>query len=1101
MQKIATKTFSKYKKPLMDLPDLISWHRELYDEFLNKTIRDTIMEFSPMTDSGNKKFELSFDSFELIPPENDEYHAKREKQSYAAILRVRATLKNHQLETENSEEFDFAQIPYMTPHGTFIISGVERVIKPQLARSYGVFFTLSEDKRMRGRFFGAQIRPARGAWVEIETNHDGVIYVRIDKKRRFPLTSLLRVFGMETDDEIKKAFAKDKDALAQIQKTLAKDPAKNLEQSLIEIYRRQRDGDIGTIDNMREYITNLFSEKMYDLSEVGRYHFSRRILGKTPKKGDYKAILDQGDIMAIVSEIIRMNHDPHSRPDDIDHMASRRVRFVGELLNQKIRTGMLKMRRFVNDRMSTIDVNTTLPLQLINPRSFQSEINSFFATGQLSKYMAQENILNELDELATISALGPGGLVRERAGLEVRDVHSSHYGRVCPINTPEGPNIGLILRLATYARVNEFGIIETPYARVKNGRITSEIVYMNARDEEEFIIAHYGNDINDRGELTDEYVEARIKSKPGIIHKNSIEFIDVATTTPISVSTSLIPFLESDDANRALMGQNMMKQATPCLVAHAPLVGTGMEEFVARGTGRLVIANSDGEVIKADSRSIIVKNSKGKKEEYDLINFERTNDNSCLHQRPIVTVGDKVKKGMVIADASSSHRGQLALGQNVLVAFMCLGGNNFEDAIVLSERLIKDAVFSSIRIEEHECIIRDTKFGAEEITFDIPNVSEIRLRHLDEEGIVRVGAEVHENDILVGKVTPKNETDLTPEEKLLRSIFGEKSRDVKDTSLRMGRGKSGRVIGVKVFSRDLGHKLEPGILKKVYVELATVRNIQVGDKLAGRHGNKGVVSVILPEEDMPYTADGTPIDVVLTPLGVPSRLNLGQILEMHLGLAANTLGYQAIVPSFSGASVQEIQTELERAGHPTNGKTKLFDGRTGEAFDQNIATGYVHLLKLHHMVDDKIHARSVGSYSIITQQPLGGKAHFGGQRFGEMEVWALEGYGAAHTLRELMTIKSDDILGRAAAYDSIIRGEDVQFVNAPASFGVLNSYLRGLCLDTLITHTRQDSKPELVEEEGGGGSEFVMEDDADQNLHTDSDDESEADFQNNEIEE
>jgi len=1069
------KTFSKYKEPLIPVPDLIQWHLDSYHGFLHKTLLDTITEFSPMTDNANKKFELSFDSFEIIPPEYDEYYARRERQSYVAVLRVRATLKNHQLKTEQSEEFDFASIPYMTPHGTFIINGVEKIVIPQLARSYGVFFTIDESRKLRGRFFGAKIMPARGAWIEIETNTDGVIYVRIDRKRKFPITSLFRLFGLETDEQIKAAFKKDKDTLAQIEKTLLKDPAKNVDQAIGEIYRRQRDGDIASVESMREYFTNIFSEKMYDLSEVGRYHFSKRILGKTPKKGEYEQTLGIDDIIAIVFEIGRLNHDPDAQPDDIDHLGARRVRFVGELLNQKVRAGMLQMRRFINDRMSTIDVNTTLPLQLINPRAFQSRINEFFSTGQLSKYMGQENILNELDELCTISALGPGGLNRERAGLDVRDVHSSHYGRVCPINTPEGVNIGLTLRLAIYARVNEFGMIETPYAKVKNGKTTSEIVYLNAKDEEQYTIAHYGNKLDKNNSFAEDYVEARIKTKPGIVHKNEVDLVDVSTITPISVSTSLIPFLEATSASRALMGSNMMKQATPCLITHPALVATGMEEFLARDTGRIIISRSDGEVVEADAQHIVVKDKKGNKEIYTLVWFGRTNDNSCFHQRPIVTVGDKVKKGTVLADTSSTSHGELALGQNVLIAFMCLNGNNFEDAIILSDKLVKNSIFSSIRIEEYECVVRDTKLGAEEVTFDIPNVSEIRLRHLDEEGIVRVGAEIDENDILVGKVTPKGESDLTPEEKLLRSIFGEKARDVKDTSLRMSHGKDGRVISVKVFSRDMGHKLEPGVLKKIYIEVAKVRNVQVGDKLSGRHGNKGVVSTILPEEDMPYTADGVSVDVALTPLGIPSRLNLGQILEVHLGLAANTLGYQAIVPAFSGANVEEIQAELEAAGLPGTGKMTLYDGRTGEPFNQPITVGYMHMLKLHHMVDDKMHARSIGNYSIITQQPLGGKSHFGGQRFGEMEVWALEGYGAAHILREIITIKSDDVAGRSAAYDSIIRGEDVKYVGPPASFGVLNSYLRGLCLDTNIVQTSVGKGLEAVAEEGGGGSTVLSE--------------------------
>ena len=673
--------------------------------------------------------------------------------------------------------------------------------------------------------------------------------------------------------------------------------------------------------------------------------------------------------------------------------------------------------------------------------------------------MNQENLLSEIEHLRTLSALGPGGLTRERAGLEVRDVHTSHYGRVCPIHTPEGPNIGLILHLSIYARINDFGIIETPYVKVKKGKITGEVQYLNALEEEKYNIAHAAVRIDENGMIDEEQVEARLKTEPGIIARDQIDFIDVAPYQAFSIATAMVPFLEHNDANRALMGSNMQKQATPCLVPNAPYVATGIEEYAAPFSGRLVLAAEAGTVTAVDGRHVVVKGKSGSTD-YPLVNFSRTNNFTAFHQRPVVSVGDEVKKGGLLADMSSSDRGQIALGQNVRVAFMAWGGNNYEDAIILSDRLVKDSVFTSIHVEEFVCIVRDTKLGPEVTTRDIPNVGEVKLKDLDEEGVIRIGAEIRENDILVGKITPKGETELTPEERLLRSIFAEKARDVKDTSLRLEHGKRGRVISVKIFSRALGHQMESGIIKKVVIEVAQLRNVSVGDKLAGRHGNKGVISTIMAQEEMPFMADGTPVDVILTPLGVPSRMNLGQILEMHLGLAAETLGYQAIVPPFSGARDTEIKEELVKAGYPATGTLKLFDGRTGEPFAQDVAVGIMYMLKLHHMVEDKIHMRSIGPYSLITQQPLGGKAQGGGQRFGEMEVWALEGYGASHTLREMLTVKSDDILGRSAAFDAIIKGEDIPVPNTPASFSVMLNYLRGLALDVDLTNSHP-GKPKV----------------------------------------
>ena len=1043
-QALEKKVFSRYKEAMIPFPSLIETQLNSFDWLVREGLGEVFKEFSPISDYSGKKFELNFTSFSLGEPKYDEHFAKENKLTYEAPLKARVKLVNKSLSGDKEQEIFLSDLPLMTAHGTFVINGVERVIVPQLARSFGIFFTEAETKGKRT--FGAKIIPARGVWIEIETEADSTLSVRIDKKRKFPVTSLLRATGLSKDESIIKAFV-GTSYEDHIKTSVEKDPAKTEEEASIEIYKRLRDGDLATAENARDFIKAVFSPERYDLSPVGRYRFNKRFSKSMDKKELDRRTLSAQDLVSVISYVHDLNQDPNAKADDIDHLGQRRVRYVGELLQQKIRIGMTQIKRNVQDRMSTIDATTVLPIAIVNQRPLQARIKEFFTTNQLSQFMNQENVLAEMEHLRTLSALGPGGLTRERAGLEVRDVHTSHYGRVCPIHTPEGPNIGLILHLATYARVNEFGIIETPYIKVKNGKVTGEIVYMNALEEESFTIAHAGTRIDAKGFIVEEFVEARVETKPGRVSVDKVEYIDVATNQPFSIGTSMIPFLEHDEANRALMGSNMQKQATPCITPEAPLVSTGIEDDIARDSGRVVISKESGTVSHVDARRVVVESDASKKNEYTLINFQRTNNFTTFHQRPIVSVGDKVKKGDVLADTTSTVNGQVSLGQNALVAFMSWNGNNYEDAIILSERLVKNSKFTSIYVEEFISIVRDTKLGPEVTTRDIPNVAELKLKDLDEDGIVRIGAEVRENDILVGKITPKGETELTPEERLLRSIFAEKARDVKDTSLRVEHGKRGRVIGVKIFSRDLGHQMESGIIKKIVIEVAQVRNISVGDKLAGRHGNKGVISVILPEEDMPYMADGTPIDVVLTPLGVPSRMNLGQILEMHLGLAAYTLGYQAVVPPFAGAREDEIKAELVKAGYPENGRVTLYDGRTGDAFEQDIAIGYMYILKLHHMVEDKIHMRSVGPYSLITQQPLGGKAQGGGQRFGEMEVWALEGYGAAHTLREMLTIKSDDIQGRSQTFDAIIKGEKIKTPNTPATFSVMLNYLRGLALD------------------------------------------------------
>jgi len=1054
--KMERKFFGRFREPLTKLPNLIESQTTSFKWLIEKGLGEVFSEFSSIQDYSKKKFELDFLGFKLAEPKFDEFYAKDNKLSYEASLKVTVRLKNKIMNSVKEQEIFMADFPIMTSHGTFIISGVERVIVPQLARSFGVFFTSVEMKGRR--YFGAKIIPARGAWIEIESDADGAIYVRIDRKRKFAVTSLFRVFGAKTDKDIFNLFANNAHSKSYLETSIAKDHAKNEDDSYLEIHKRLRDGEIGTVENAKEFIKGMFGEERYDLSKVGRFKFNKRFGSKVEGKEADRRTINLEDLALIVNHIIALNHTPHAMEDDIDHLGSRRVRFVGELLQQKIRVGMSQIKRNIQDRMSTVESDVTLPVNFISPKPLQARIKEFFTTNQLSQFMLQENILSELEHLRTLSALGPGGLTRERAGFEVRDVHPSHYGRLCPIHTPEGPNIGLILRLSTYARLNEFGMIETPYARVKDGKITKEIVFLNALEEESYRIAHAAINYDKEGNILDNEVEVRIGGRPGMTAKKEVDFIDVATNQAFSVATSMIPFLNHDDASRALMGSNMQKQATPCLIPEAPLVSTGIEGKAARDTGRLIIAEEDGVVSAVDSRKIVVKGQRDKEHTYKLVSFSRTNGDTVFHQRPSVNLGDKVKKGDALADTSSSDRGQMALGQNILVAFMSWSGSNYEDAIILSEHLVRESKFTSIHMDEFVVNVRDTKLGPEVTTHDIPNVGEAKLKNLDEEGIVRVGAEVRSGDILVGKITPKGETQLTPEERLLRSLFGEKARDVKDTSKRVEGGKRGRVIRVKVFSREKGDKLESGIIKRIHIEVAQVRNVSVGDKLAGRHGNKGVISTILPIEDMPYMEDGTPVDIILTPLGVPSRMNLGQILELHLGLAAKKLNYQAVVPTFAGATETEIKEELKKANLKENGKMRLFDGRTGVAFDQEVAVGYMYIMKLHHMVEDKIHMRSIGPYSLITQQPLGGKAQGGGQRFGEMEVWALLGHGAAYTLREMLTIKSDDIQGRAAAFDSIVKGQAIRETNLPASFNVLLNNLRGLAL-----HVELKSKKSVTE--------------------------------------
>ncbi len=1047
MLRLPAKVFSSHPSPLIPEPNLVELQTRSYGWFLRDGLRELFREIFPIKDYAGKDFELSFVDYYFDEPKYDEAYARFKDLTFEAPLRARLKLHNKKLKVAKEQEVYCGDFPLMTPRGTFIINGIERVVIAQLIRSPGVYFTAALS---RGRkFFGAKIIPNRGAWIEIESEPDGFIGVKIDRRRKAPVTDLLRVFGLADDESIAAAFEDvDRGEIRFIPATLKKDAAHDVAASYAELYRRIRPGDLATPENAKSLVSAMFERlDRYDLSAVGRFKLNQRLRAAGVSEKEESRLLRKEDLVAIVREVIRLSSDERAEPDDIDHLGNRRVRPVGELLENKLRVGLMRMRRIVQDRMSTLDAATLTPAQLVNARPMTSVVAEFFSSSQLSQFMDQVNPLSELEHKRRISAMGPGGLTRDRAGFEVRDVHRSHYGRICPIQTPEGANIGLVNHLATFARVSDFGFLETPYAVVKNGRVTKEIKWLDAILEERYNIAPADVRFSrETGEILDEVVPARVKGSPGTCPKAEVDYMDVAPHQCVSVATALIPFLEHDDANRALMGSNMQRQAVVPLTPETPHVGTGLEEKAAHDSGHLILADRDGVVERATSREVVLRGRSGKIS-FPLSKFKRSNQFTCISQRPLVCAGDRVKKGDVLADGPSTDKGVLALGKNLLCAFISWEGANFEDAIILSERVVKDDLFSSIHITDFVCDVRDTKLGPEMTTPDIPNVSEEKLKNLDEEGVVRIGAEVGPGDILVGKISPKGENELTSEERLLRAIFGEKARDVKDTSLTVPHGKRGRVVGIKIFSRDEGDALEAGILRRIQVQVAQIRKISAGDKLAGRHGNKGVISQVRPVEDMPHLEDGTPVDVILNPLGVASRMNLGQILETHLGWAAHRLGYRAITPALAGASEAQIKEELKKAGLPEDGKVALYDGRTGEPFGQKVAVGVIYMMKLNHLVEDKIHMRSIGPYSLITQQPLGGKAHLGGQRFGEMEVWALEGYGAAHTLEEMLTIKSDDMVGRSSAYESIVRGESIKAPNIPASFNVLVSELKALGLN------------------------------------------------------
>ncbi|MCX7842031.1 MAG: DNA-directed RNA polymerase subunit beta [Clostridia bacterium] len=1152
---------------VLDMPNLIEVQKNSYKWFLEEGLREVFRDVSPITDyTGN--LILEFVDYSL--DENPKYSVEECKErdtTFSAPLKVKVRLINKETGEVKEQEIFMGDFPLMTDNGTFIINGAERVIVSQLVRSPGIYYTMKFDKTGK-KLFSNTVIPNRGAWLEYETDSNDVMYVRIDRTRKLPITVLIRALGYGTDFEIHQLLGEDERILATIQK----DNAKTADEGLLEVYKRLRPGEPPTVDSAQTLLKSLFFDpKRYDLAKVGRFKFNKklalaaritglraaedivdpgtgeilaaendridrskaeeiqnagvniayvyvedkkikvignntvdisahvsfdvsglgitekvrfdvltRILNENNSEEDIKKALKENldelipkyitveDIISSINYIINLSYNIGT-VDDIDHLGNRRLRSVGELLQNQFRIGLARMERVVRERMTIQDIDIVTPQALINIRPVAASIKEFFGSSQLSQFMDQTNPLAELTHKRRLSALGPGGLSRERAGFEVRDVHHSHYGRMCPIETPEGPNIGLIGSLSTYARINEYGFIEAPYRRVdkEKGIVTNEIVYLTADEEDEFIVAQANEPLDEQGRFIDKKVACRYKEEILEVESSRIDFMDVSPKQLVSVATAMIPFLENDDANRALMGSNMQRQAVPLVRTDAPIVGTGIEYKAAKDSGVVVVARNAGVVDKVSANEIIIKTKEGRKDVYKLLKYLRSNQGTCINQRPIVRKGDKIDKGDVIADGPSTDNGEIALGRNILIGFMTWEGYNYEDAILISEKLVKEDVFTSIHIEEYEADARDTKLGPEEITRDIPNVSEDSLKDLDDRGIIRIGAEVRSGDILVGKVTPKGETELTAEERLLRAIFGEKAREVRDTSLRVPHGESGIIVDVKVFTRENGDELPPGVNQLVRVYIAQKRKISVGDKMAGRHGNKGVISRILPEEDMPFLPDGTPLEIVLNPLGVPSRMNIGQVLEVHLGYAAKALGWEIATPVFDGATEEDIIETLKKAGLSEDGKTVLYDGRTGMPFDNRVTVGYMYILKLAHLVDDKIHARSTGPYSLVTQQPLGGKAQFGGQRFGEMEVWALEAYGAAYTLQEILTVKSDDVVGRVKTYEAIVKGENVPEPGIPESFKVLIKELQSLCLDVKVYSEEQEeiAIKESVEDE------------------------------------
>ncbi len=1052
------------KDDALELPNLVNHQKESWKDFVESGLSEIFAELNPIEDYTGQKLAIRFKEYAFQEPKNSEKYAKENNVTFDAPLMVNVELTNKVTGEVKEQEIYLGDYPWMTDRGTFVVNGTERVVVSQLIRSAGVFFTA---ERGTGRnLYGAKLIPGRGAWLEFETANNGAIYVKIDRRRKIAVTTLLRALGHSKVGEIKDLF-KDIDTgeIKYIDATLEKDPAHGVNEALIEVYRRLRPGDLATVDNARQMIERMFFDfKRFDYSRVGRYKLNQRLGLDTPNTAEYRTF-QMDDFVSIIRELIRLNNTQEPQ-DDIDALSNRRIKLVGELVARQFRVGMLRMQRNAMDRMSMSDIETVTPSQLINARPVVAAVREFFASSQLSQLLDEVNPLSELSHKRRLSSMGPGGLSRERAGFDVRDAHPTHYGRICAVETPEGANIGLVLNLAAYARVNEYGFIETPYYKVKDGVVTDEIEYLDAAQEINEVIAGAGAEIDNHGKFIGERVSARKFLKPGQVDVAEVTYVDAAHKQILGSTAGLVPFIEKNRIDRSLTGSNMQRQAVPLLQTQAPTVGTGIEHIVARDSSQLIIAESDGEVTRADSEVVAVKYADGVKQ-YELIHFTKSNDDRSINQKTVVARGQKVKAGDALIEGASIKDSELALGKDLLVAFMPWAGYNMDDAIVLSRRMVQDDTLSSINIKDYNVEVRETKLGPEIVTRDIPNVSEESLRHLDEYGIVQVGSEVKAGDVLVGKITPKGEQELSSEERLLRAIFGEKAKDVRDTSQRMNNAGGGKVVGVKIFSRENGHELKAGVLMQIQIFVAQLRKISVGDKLAGRHGNKGVVARILPVEDMPYMEDGTPVDIVLNPLGVPSRMNLGQLFETHLGMAAKALGYKVATPPFNGVPMEVIQSELEKAGFDRDGKSQLFDGRSGEAFEERTTVGVMHMIKLHHMVSDKIHARSTGPYTMVTQQPLGGKAQNGGQRFGEMEVWALEAYGAASTLQEMLTIKSDDVYGRAKAYESIIKDDVITGPKLPESFNVLVKELQGLGLRVdLVDEGEQIDAEEVIEVAG-----------------------------------
>ena len=1161
-EKCTRKTFAKIDDSI-EMPNLIKVQKDSYDWFVEEGLGEILKDISPIVDySGN----LVLEFLDYYMEEKTKYtleEAKERDATYATRLHVKVRLINRETGEIKEQEIYLGDFPLMTDSGTFVINGAERVVVSQLVRSPGCYYAKEFDPKTGKRIYTSTVMPIRGAWLEYETDGNDVFYVRVDRTRKLPVTSLLRAIGIATDEQIIALFGEE----PKITATIQKDTVKTSDEALIEIYKKLRPGELPTVDAARNLFNGLFfDDRRYDLAKVGRYKFNKKLSLSTRITGKvaFEDIVDSetGEVLvekdSVISEEVAENirnlginivdvkvddrrvriigngtvnihkvlpnvdlSDLHIKEyvnyevlksiidttpedklhdvikerieeliprhitnedmiasisyllnldnglgnvDDIDHLGNRRIRCVGELLQNQFRIGLTRLERAVRERMTTQDLDVVTPQTLINTKPITSSIREFFGSSQLSQFMDQTNPLSELTHKRRISALGPGGLSRERAGFEVRDVHYTHYGRLCPIESPEGPNIGLISALSTFAVINEYGFVETPYRKIdpKTHKITDEVVYMTADEEDGCVIAQATEPMTKDGKFKNKMVRVRYLDEVTEVEPDRVDYVDVSPKQLVSVGAAMIPFLEHDDANRALMGANMQRQAVPLMITDSPIVGTGIEYKAAKDSGITVLAKHDGVVEKVTGDEIIIKTKSGEKDTYRLRKFKRTNGGTCINQHPIVVKGEKVKARDVIADGPSTQNGEMALGKNVLIAFTTWEGYNYEDAILLSERLVKEDVYTSIHIEEYDCECRDTKLGAEEITRDIPNIGEENLKDLDENGVIRIGAEVRPGDILVGKVTPKGETELSAEERLLRAIFGEKAREVRDTSLRVPHGEAGTIVDVKVYNRDNSDELGPGVNEVIRVYIAQKRKISVGDKMAGRHGNKGVISRILPVEDMPFMPDGTPVDVVLNPLGVPSRMNLGQVLEVHLGAAARLLGIKVATPVFDGATEEDIVKLLKESGLSEDGKTILYDGRTGEPFDKPITVGVMYMLKLHHLVDDKIHARSTGPYSLVTQQPLGGKAQFGGQRFGEMEVWALEAYGAAYTLQEILTIKSDDVVGRVKTYEAIVKGENVPEPGVPESFKVLVKELQSLGLDVRL-YSEDDKELELKE--------------------------------------